>query len=358
MSDVVCNINGTNYSGWTSVDITISMQTLAGVFNLGLTDNVVTGQPISPTPTVIPLQSCAVSINGQLVITGWVDKVTPMIDSEDHTIIAQGRDKTGDLVDCSMIQPVAQFFGLTVDKIITIICQPFGIPVSVGQNVNVGDPITVFVVEQGATCIEVITKLCYLRQLLAISDGKGGLTLTTTGKTQASTSIVEGINILKGQADYDTTQRFSQYLVKGQKQGDDLSTPTTNTGIVGQYNDPVINRYRPMLIMADGQVSINDCNLRASWEASIAIGRSKKYTITLNGWAQQDGTLWGINTLVQLQSARLGVSGTFLISDVNFKLDENGELTILTITDPHAYTIQSKALIKSAGLQKSNPYQL
>lgn len=354
MSDIVCNINGVNYSGWKSVDITISMQTLAGVFNLGLTDNVVTGKPVSKTPTVIPLQSCAVKINGQLVITGWVDKVTPMIDAEDHTIIAQGRDKTGDLVDCSMIQSITQFLKLTADQIIGKICAPFGIPVT--ANVPVGDPITTFVVEQGATCLDVITKLCYMRQLLAISDGKGGLLLTTTGKANASTAIVEGVNLIKGQADYDTTQRFSQYIVKGQRQGDDLSTPTVNSAITGSYSDPIINRYRPILIMADGQVSAKDCNLRASWEAAIAIGRSIKYTITVNGWSQQDGTLWGINQLVQLQSPRLGVSGTFLISDVNFKLDENGELTILTITDPRAYTLQSKALIKSAALQKSNPY--
>jgi len=355
MSDIVLNIGGTNYSGWLSLDLTISMETLAGVFNLSLTDNIGrSNSPIKKSPTIRPGDTCSVLLNGETVITGYIDKVTPMIDATTHTIIIQGRDKTGDLVDCSMTQPINQWKGLTADQIIERICSPFGIPVS--TNVSVGDPFETFVVDQGSTCFEVIQKLCYMRQLLAISDGKGGLLLTTTGTDRANTSLVEGENIKAGQADYDYSQRFSSYLCKGQKQGVDLSNQIDNTGNFGEYDDPAITRYRPIMVIADGQASIADCTQRAKWQGAIARGKSRKLTITVNSWSQANGSLWGINKIVPIKSVLLGVQDNLLISACNFKLDENGEITVLTVTDPEAYTLNSSKLIKSAALLQSNPY--
>jgi prophage tail gpP-like protein len=52
----------------------------------------------------------------------------------------------------------------------------------------------------------------------------------------------------------------------------------------------------------------------------------------------------------------LGVDDALLISQCEFKLDENGELTILTLTSPEAYTLNSTKLIKSNAQQRSNPY--
>lgn len=355
MSDIVLNVDGTNYSGWTSLDVTISMETLSGVFNLSLTDNIgLTTKPIKLSPTVKPGQTCTVSLNGSIVITGYIDKVTPMIDASTHTIIIQGRDKTGDLVDCSMIEPINQWKGLSILQIVTRICQPFGIPVE--ADADVGAVFDSFVIEQGSSCFEIIQKLCYMRQLLAISDGKGGLLLTTSGTDAATTDLLEGENIKQGQADYDFTQRYNKYLCKGQKQGDDLSTPADNTANYGEYDDSVITRYRPLMIIAEGQASIADCTQRAKWEGAIRRGKSRRMTFTVNGWSQGDGTLWGVNKLVNVQSVLLGVSDKLLISQCQFRLDESGELTVLTVTSPEAFSLNSSSLIKSGAQQKSNPY--
>jgi prophage tail gpP-like protein len=352
MSEIVLNVGGTNYSGWTSVDVTISMETLSGVFNVSMTDNIGTSdKPLRQSPSVKPGQTCSVSINGETVITGYVDKVIPMITSTTHTIVIQGRDKTCDLVDCSMIQSTNQWKGLTIDKIITRICSPFGIPVTI--DADAGAAFETFVVEQGSSCFEIIQKLCYMRQLLAISDGKGGLLLTTSGTDTAKTSLIEGFNIKEGQANYDFSERYKTYLCKGQKQGDDFSTPENNTQNAGQYEDSVVDRYRPLLIIAEGQASIADCTQRAKWEGAIRRGKSRKLLITVNGWTQDGSTLWGINKLVAVQSVLLGVGDTLMISQCQFRLDENGEITILTVTSPEAYTLNTTGIKTN---QKSNPY--
>nr|WP_249942232.1 hypothetical protein [Escherichia coli] len=42
-------------------------------------------------------------INGQTVISGWLDQVNQSISATRYQITISGRDKTGDLVDCSAV---------------------------------------------------------------------------------------------------------------------------------------------------------------------------------------------------------------------------------------------------------------
>ncbi len=352
MSEIVLEVDGANYTGWTSVDISISMETLSGVFSISMTDLIGDDEkPIRQSPIVKPGQTCSVKINGEKVITGFIDKVIPVITATSHTIVIQGRDKTCDLVDCSMTESINQWKGLKIDQIIKRICAPFGIPVRI--NTDAGLAFETFVVEQGASCFEIIQKLCYMRQMLAISDGKGGLLLTKSGTDSALVSLLEGVNIKEGQATYDFSERYSTYICKGQKQGDDFSTPVDNTQNFGQYNDVVVKRYRPLVIIAEGQASIADCTKRAKWEGAIRRGKSRKLQITVNGWTQNGQVLWGINKLVAVQSVLLGVSDMLLVSQCEFRLDESGEITVLTVTSPESYTLNTTSVKAN---EKGNPY--
>lgn len=350
-TEITLTVNAIDYGGWESVDITLSMETLTGVFNLSLSDNIPEdGNPVVQPPQILPGQSCTIAINGIIIITGYIDKVSPQFGKDTHTIIVQGRDKSGDLCDCSMIQPINQWKTLKLEQIVQRICAPFGIPVT--TDVDTGLILDNFVIEQGATCFEAIQKLGYARQCLAISDGKGGLKVTRSGTGKmATTSLIEGQNIESANADYDFTQRFSIYLCRGQKQGDDNSTPETTAINAAQVTDPLITRYRPLLIIYDGQATSKDCQLRATWEAANRRGKSIKLSVTVAGWQQADGSLWAINSTVYFYSVYLGILGVnLLISAVNFKLDNNGEVTVLTLTSVEAYTI-SKPLV-----QKTNEY--
>ena len=352
MSDVVLNIGGTKYAGWVSLDATISMENLSGQFEATITDtSSMDNKPIRALPTIRPGLTCEVYVNDQIVITGYVDTVTPSIDAESHSITVKGRDKTGDLVDCSMIEGSGQWKGLTIQQIIKRICDPFSIPVTL--EASEGAAFNNFLVEQGSTCFETIQKLCYMRQLLALSDGRGGLKLTKSSTEKLATDLIEGVNIKSGEAEYDFSDRFSVYICKGQRQGDDTTTPVTVASNVGQVTDRVITRYRPLLILAEGQADIDTCRKRAGWEAAIRKGKSQRYTITHTGWSQQNGNIWEINKLIYLRSVLLGVDGTFLISEVNFKLDESGEIAVLKLTQPEAFTLDGR---QSPDKGKTSPY--
>jgi prophage tail gpP-like protein len=355
-SSIILNINGIVHSGWKSVSVNLSIENLSGAFQLGMTDKWGSSPGlIQPPPREIkPTDPCTVEINGEVIITGYVDKVAPSYDALNHTIQVDGRDKAGDLVDCSVINGSGQYNNQKIENIIKNICDPFGIPVI--TKVDTGKAIPTFSVEQTATCFETIQKLCKMRQCLAISDGKGGLTITRSGNDAARTPLIEGQNIIVGNGDYDFTERYQKYVCKGQKQGKDTDTVNTIAQNKGVVTDEYIPRYRPLLIVAQGQADGKSCLDLAKWEATVRMGKSRRFVITVAGWKQENGELWGINKLVTIKSPWLGVTDILLIAGVNFRLDENGELTDLTLTSKEAYITLDDDSIRRGKESKDNPY--
>lgn len=326
-------INDKMYGGWLDVSVSISIENLAGSFTLSLTDRW-TGQ--DEQVVIRPTDSCVVLINDTVVITGYVDAVNLTLDGSNHTITITGRDKTADLIDCSIINGTGQYKNLNLQQIATRICEPFGIEVV--ATVNTGAIFTTFNVEQGSTAYESLQKLCSARQCLAMSDGSGNLLITRTGEIDASTPIVEGINMKSGTAAYDNSLRYNKYIVKGQLQGLDDGDVETTAGNMATSTDDGIARYRPLVVVADGQANSADCQKRADWERNTRKGRSRRYSVVTSSWLQAlGGELWQLNQLVTLQSQALGVFDKLLIVGITFSLDTSGELTTLELTSPDAY---------------------
>ncbi len=326
-------VNNIIYSGWLTVDINLSIESLSGVFTLTLTDKWLAS---GDNPAIQPGDQCALIIDGTTVITGYVDRVMPGFTEKSHTVTVTGRDKAGDLVDCSITGSNTQFKNLLIEKIITTLCTPFG--VSVKADVTTGDIVVNFAYEQGMSVFEGIQKLCKMRQCLALSDGEGGLLITRAGTQTQEVSLVEQENILALTAEYDYSVRYSEYIVKGQQQAANLLGTDSVSGNVAYSYDTAISRHRPLIVIADGPATIKNCQQRADWENSTRRGKSKRYTVTVAGWRQTTtGKLWALNQTVTLKSPLVGVYDNLLIAQVNFKLDEGGEITVLQLTSPDSY---------------------
>lgn len=331
---VILRTGGKDHGGWKSIHVTRSLETISGAFSLGLTERWADGQ----TPRTIKNgERCTVLLDGETVITGYVDAVKPSYDSTSHTLDVEGRDATGDLVDCSAIHASGQWSGLTLDAIATILCKSFGITVK--TQVSVGEAFKKFNLQQGETVHEAIERMCRLRAVLAIADRKGNLILTRAGTARAGTALVEGRNILSASGEFDYKERFSTVYVKGQTQGDDNTPGAVSTRGAGHASDKEITRYRPLLVMAEGQANAAQCQQRAQWEVAVRSGRSRRCTITVQGWRQDNGALWDINTLVPVNSPMLGVNTDMLISEVSYVLDESGQKTELTVVRKEAFEL-------------------
>lgn len=331
-------VNGTAYEGWKGVSVNLSMQAICGTFNLVVSERF----PLQNLPWPIREgDECSVSIGGKTVITGFVDRRRLGFDDKSHTFIVQGRDKTCDLVDCSANIGRWELANLKADAIVRKLAEPYGIKVSLGPGVVVPAARDRFALNPGETAFDAIDRICRLSGLLATSDGVGGLLLTRTGVERCFTALVQGVNILAADGEFDSTKRFSKYIVRGSNAGSDDDSGETVAAVSAEASDAGARAGRQLLIRAESHVTTAQARDRANWEAAVRAARGGRAVVTVQGWNQGDGTVWPVNALVHLESSWLGVSADMLITDATFGLDQDaGTTTQLTLMRPDAFKPQ------------------
>lgn len=319
MAKVELKVNGAKYEGWETVTVQKSIEAAAGGFMLSVHD----------TKETWPIQTndkCELVLEGKTVITGYVDKVDIGVAGKTHSISVSGRDAAGDLVDCSVEYKSAEFTNQTLLQIATTICAPFG--VKVAAKTSIGAAFPKFAIQPGETVWQAMDRMARQRGVLIISDGKGGIEFIQPGGTDSGVSIVEGQNMLSGSASFDVQERYSRYVVKGQTVGTDDAFGSTAAQIAATATDPNVNRYRPLVVISEGNTDAGQAKTRAEFEASTRAARSGVFTIDVQGWQKNDeGALWLPNELVTCKVPSLYLDGKMLVSSVDYTQSINGGTT-------------------------------
>lgn len=354
--DVELLVNGFAYSGWKSIRVTRSIESIAGSFSLDVSDR--WDGDRDPWP-IAEEDACRVRVAGTTVIDGYVDKRSLSATKDTRTLAYSGRDRAGALVDCSAIVEAGSvsksnwtFYNVDLVAVATAIAAPFGIDVSVAPSVSLSDLTkeTKVVVHPGDSCFEVISRLAAAAGVLVVSDGAGGIVITRAGTGRAA-ALIEGQNILAASVEFDATDRFRRYLISSQIPGtDDASGEATR--IQAEAIDEGVRRLeRVLLIRPEKSEGIAGARRRADWEARIRAARSEKVSVTVQGWKQPDGSLWPVNARTRVVAPRLiGVDGDLVISQVEFSVGDGGKLTQLSLVRPDAFTPEPvAATVKSSG---------
>lgn len=327
------SVNGVKYGGWQTVQIVRSLESIAGSFQF------TAFEPGSPWP-IVEGDKCELYLGDEKIITGYVDARSMELSAESHTLSVVGRDRTGDLIDCSAVLDDLEFIGLDVLAISKKVCAPFGISVSLQAGVTLPPAPKRVVINPGDTVHDVIDRACRLAGVFAISDPDGNLVITKAGTAQTRSNLIEGQNILTARAVFDASARYRRYIVNAQLQADDDISGVDAASIRGEAIDMSVARSaRVLVVRAEGGASILYTQQRASWEANVRAARSDTVTITVQGWEQTDGgDLWPVNAPVVVSSPALGVTGLMLISEVVYSLDaSSGTTTELTLRGPNAF---------------------
>lgn len=368
---------GQIYGGWKGMHVTRALEQASATFELAVSER----WPIEGNAwQIFPGTACTIELEGELVLTGYVDSYGPGYDANSHDISCTGRSKTMDFVDCSITGTEGQFKGLTPGDLAKLLAQPFGIEVVVEKD---GEVIKDCQVSQGETCFAMLERLARLQELLITDDAQGRLVLTRAGAGKSSSVLQQGSNLLRANATHDDSERFSDYIVKAQRSGSSAgkndwsgikpspsipaglshgerfkleratlekrdAKPKTLTQIVGTVKDPGVSRYRPLVIVAESQADTTEAMRRADWEMRRRVGESKKADVGVVGWHQDDGTLWKQNQLVWVRSKYLGLDHEMLISKVSFHYDDGGEITDLELVMPDALLPEPKRKAKAA----------
>ena len=336
-SRFVLTVEGRDYEGWKAGSVTRSIETIAGQFSVVVSEREPGETAARP---IIPGAAISLALEDTPVIRGWVDAVEPTYDADTHEIRVTGRDRTGDLVDCSVASEPGEWKNERLENIVRQIIQPYGITLS--TNVPTGEPFTRFRIEEGESVWEVIDRACRFRRVLPFSDGAGGLVIGRPGRERATVSLVQGQNILAGRDYLDLSRRYSRYTVKAQQSGGDglgdLFSPTDMAHIIATAYDRGVLRFRPLTIVAERDATQAEAQERADWEAAVRAGRSRSATITVQGWREQPGgPLWQPGRLVYVQDPWLGLRRDMLITSVQQTLGSEGTLTRIVVFPESAF---------------------
>jgi prophage tail gpP-like protein len=387
MGRVTLRIGGIEYEGWHAISVVRGLEQASASFSCSVSERT-TGFPLEPW-VLRPGAPCAILLDGELVITGYIDTYAPRFDANSHGVEIRGRSRTADFVDGAALVPGGQFKQLSLGEIAARLAQPFGItittkaglavegprpypgfigpmpPLAATTPVEGPRPAPDFVgpmpalhdvqVQQGETCYALLERLARVQGLLITDDAAGNLALTGVGSGVAVTALIQGDNILAASADLDASQRFSQYVVKGQRANTDdrvdgsaaaggaggggqSAAGDTVRACIGAVVDTFVGRYKPWLLTAETQADDAQCQQRAAWEARRRAGYATRASVIVDGWRQLPaGPLWDVNLLVPVVAPYLGINRVLLVCAVEFRKDASGSTTRLELTLPDAY---------------------
>ncbi len=336
MPDLSLLVGGKQYNGWKSVTVRRALESVCPTFDLLISERWA-GQD-QPWPITIG-SACQVLLDGELVITGFVDDVMPFFDSQQHGVQVVGRGKTADLVDCSAIFGTGQWQNRKLSKIAADICKPFGIDVIAASGVDEGASFSKFALQDSETAYEALERLARQRAVFYQENAAGQLVISTASTQRISTPLVQGKNIKAASATFSLRDRFSQYTCKGQAVGFNFSTPEQNASPSGKAADANVSRYRPLIILAETPSDSGKLKDRAIWEAAVRMGRSSRPVLTFApGWAHSAG-LWQPNTLVYCKVPYFQLDREMLIAACAWGKDENGTRTEIELVLPEAFQL-------------------
>jgi len=338
---IVLSVAGKNYGGWQTVRITRSIEALAGSFSIALTEQWA-GQS-KPWPIADDAE-CSVMIDGLTVITGFVDRTRPGFTLNSRSISVEGRDRSGDVVDCSAQLDKWSFSNVNVLETARKICAPYGVNVSLQPGLVV-PAVTVpkkHAIDPGDSAADALQKLLAPAGLLAVADGNGGLVLSRAGSQQLLTTLVEGENVKEAQGSFDVSSRFRTYEVMGSHKGRDDLSGATAAGVRGTATDMNARTGRTLIVRPDTNMTAALAKDRAEWEASTRAARGESVAVKVQGWAPVSDALfhpvWPMNWLVRAKLPSCRVNGLGLIAGVSLSHDDKeGTVTTLDLRNPDAF---------------------
>lgn len=344
-------INGIEYSGFTSATSFRSVESISGSFSFSATSTDNIEFPVNVG------DRCRVLIGGEPVNNGFVENISSSYDAESKSLLISGRDKTADMIDSSTVGK-NNFQGtlLLSDIIEQSLESGFITDVEVIDNAPLSRPFNgadVQASDVGESIFEFCDRYARKLQVLLTGDGNGNVVITRSGTKKATTGLFNVTggtknNILSAQADYSTTDIYNKYIIKSQSSlfGLNSAGDTPVSEVVdqsGTATDDTVRASRQIEIVPPASMAADDATKYALWQKNLRRAKAFSATIIVHGHTQGNGDLWQPNTLVDLHDDVLGRKGTFLIKSITNSIgNDKGETTSIEIVERDAYTLDEQ----------------
>jgi len=383
-------VNGVPYENFTEASLDLSLDTLCGEFSFAAT--------MSPSEAPeFPIQvgqQCKIFVDKTLALTGSVEVISGSYNASSYDVSIQGRDNTADIVDSTVggevglealetigvveftrfvleatgINKKAETFKYYTGRIYAALYSPFAEPESrtvtqtyppripVYTNVPNVQPFGTGDLQDAATSdtvFQYLDKQARMRSLLLTTDRFGRLEYqSASGISDDSTTIINRLgenlnNVLSASFTNDISKLFNSYNVRAQQNmlalnasGDISTQALADSGGAAAF-DKSIRESRVLNIIAENATNADSCEKRAKWQRGINRAKAFQYNINVVGHSKNDGSIWKLNRLHNVEDDFAKVNGQLLLNRITFKMDLNtGNTTELGFVSKDAYTLE------------------
>lgn len=328
---LVCN--GLEFSGWLSVRIESSLQSLCRAAQVSATRQV--GEN-DLTASINIGDAATVRIGEDTVITGWITSKNTEYSATSVNVSVTIKSKTVDLEECSIPVDKPHQWGTAVklNQLVQQLAALYGVSCVFAQD----NGSCTFQLDMNSTVGDAIVKLLRDKSLLVSDDAEGRLVIAKAGGAgHAASGLQTGVNVLSSSRQQDAGNVFRTYAVLGQSTNPDSNISGGNSLKGTATNTAVRNRTK--VWVESGNRTQKDLNSRAQNLMFNAIGNADKLSYEVQGWRQSDGSLWRVNQMVRIDDEYFNIHQDLLVSRVSMSIGSGGTTTELDVIAPDAFLV-------------------
>ena len=322
----------TNYAGWKSISVTASLKNAARDFTATVSE--ISDSSLISAFWIAPGTPVAILVDGQPVLTGFVNKYEPSIDANSHSVTISGRSSSQDAVDSSAMHETGRFEDMTTVEIANQLSGEVGISTITDQAVT---KLKKFQLDVGETIFSAIDRLARIDGLSVTGTADGNMMMTKAGPGFYAGYLGEGSPpLLSIRATIEDTKKFSSYEMRSQLAGYQNQYGTDSNEQVSRVKDGTVKRNRPKVMISETAADSQSNQKRAQWQAVRIAGDQVKVSAICQGH-RFNGQLWEPNKRIFVLSPAMKLAHTLLVERVTWTQDEGGEKTRLELVPPSSY---------------------
>lgn len=279
-------------------------------------------------PNFKPGTPVSISSNGSLMLVGKIENTKIKLNKGTHNVTITGKSQGADCIKGHVDHDKHEWR----KKDLVEIANDTGTGVSFKSDEQLSKiPVTRASVGQKA--FTYLDKLARKQGLFLCGEPDGTVNITKHGKYRHAPGIVEGVNLLDGEAEFSDEERYEETKVKGHQP---IGTGEKNFRYEETAKDSGASKGPKRILTPRTALSRAEAKQKAEQSANFGYGQSVKMSAEQQGFRDLGGLLWVPGWLVYVVSPSCGVKMELAIDQVEWSQSNSGSFSKLSLVHPSA----------------------